>query len=689
MPRAARWQPDGGSPVSQEHAPAPEVTLAVNGSARSVPGEATLLSALREALGLTGAKPGCLEGACGACTVLVNGEPLRSCQVTAASVAGAQVTTVEGLAGGGPPGAAGLHPVQQAFAREGAAQCGYCTPGMVLAAVALLARDRDPPDTRIDAALAGHICRCGAYPRIRRAVRRAAALAGGRSQAGDVTAPGTGRASPDPAGAAEAGRWSPPRPGEAAHRPARPWDLTSPAERDWFGILGDGLVVVIPPPDPSAGWSTAAGAWLHVSPAGQVTAFTGKVDVGQDNTTALRMLVAEEMRVPLPAVLLAMGDTDLCPHDMGTYGSRSMPDAGMALRRAAAAARSLLPVLPGQRRVEVVADGPALTDPRSWRVAGHPQLPSGIAAAVTGARLFASDLALPGVLHGAMLRPPVPGARLRALSLPAHLRAPDAARSGRARLVRAGQFTGVVAADEAAARRAVAELAAGAEWDLPDLPSDSAIAGYLRAHPARGGRRGWGGPFTRLQGSPAAALETAQRRLEATYTTAYIAPAPLETRVAIAAWGEDGRLTVWTGTQTPFPVRAQVAAALGVPEHDVRVIVPPTGGAFGGKHAGGVATEAAILAREAGAPVRVAWSRAEEFTAGTLRPAAVIDVAAGLAADGRLSGWTFRNINSGAAAIATPYAVADQLLEYVPAASPLPQASYRALAATANNFARE
>jgi len=117
--------------------------------------------------------------------------------------------------------------------------------------------------------------------------------------------------------------------------------------------------------------------------------------------------------------------------------------------------------------------------------------------------------------------------------------------------------------------------------------------------------------------------------------------------------------------------------------------VPPTGGGFGGKHGGGVALEAALMAREVGAPVKVSWSRHEEFTAGTLRPAAVIDVASAATAKGTLTSWTFTNINSGAAAIAMPYSVANQRIDYRPAASPLLQASYRALAATANNFARE
>ena len=640
-----------------------QVTLVVNGTPASVTPELTLLSALRDELGLTGAKPGCLAGDCGACTVLVGGAPVRACQRTAESATGLQVTTIEGLAG-----PAGLHPVQLAFAEEGAAQCGYCTPGMVLCTVALLAANPDPRDEAIDAALASQICRCGCYPRIRHAVHRAASASADQAAAAADT-------EPEP--------WQLPLPGAAGQRPDRPWDLTEPADRDWFGLLGDGLAVVLGPPDPEAGWNTSHGAWLHINADGRVTAFTGKVDVGQDNWTALRMLVAEELGVPLSRVRLVQGDTDLCPFDMGTFGSRSMPDAGAALRAVAAHATTVLPVRPGERRIEIVAGEPSLTAAASWRVAGRARQAPGVLAAVTGARRFGSDLSGPGLLHGAVLRPPVPGASLRVLHESAGPGEPGA------RVVSTAELTGVVAPDPVAARRAVDGLAALAEWDLPEAPSDDAIAAFLRGHPSDGAPGRWGGPFRHAEGSAATALESAAVRCEATYTTAYIAPAALETRVAVAEWDAVGRVTVWTGTQTPFPVRAQVAVALGVAESAVRVLVPPTGGAFGGKHAGGIAIEAAVLALEAGRPVKVAWSRSEEFTVGTLRPAAVIDVAAGVTADGTLSGWTFRNVNSGAAGIGTPYVVADQRLEYQPAASPLPQASYRALAATANNFARE
>jgi isoquinoline 1-oxidoreductase len=252
-------------------------------------------------------------------------------------------------------------------------------------------------------------------------------------------------------------------------------------------------------------------------------------------------------------------------------------------------------------------------------------------------------------------------------------------------VVRTPHLVGVVATDQAGAREALSDLQA--EWEVPDAPSDSELERYLRSHLGQA-TDSWSGPSLEMVGDPDAAFESAAVRLSATYTTAYIAHAPLEPRVALALW-DDVRLTVWTGTQTPFAVRAQVAAACDLDEEDVRVIIAPTGGAFGGKHAAGVATEAAILAREVGAPVRVAWTRHEEFTAGTLRPAAVIDVKAGVAGTGELTSWIFTNLNSGPAAIATPYRVSSRRIEHKPAAGPLSQGSYRALAATANNFARE
>ena len=148
------------------------IALQVNGRRHEIeaPPETSLLDALREHARLTGTKRGCDIGVCGACTVLIAGEPRSACRVRLGDVGDAPVTTIEGVAA--PDGA--LHPVQQAFVDAGAIQCGFCTPGMVLAAVALLARTPDPAPEEIRAALAGHLCRCTGYRQIVEAVQLAA-----------------------------------------------------------------------------------------------------------------------------------------------------------------------------------------------------------------------------------------------------------------------------------------------------------------------------------------------------------------------------------------------------------------------------------------------------------------------------------------------------------------------------------
>jgi isoquinoline 1-oxidoreductase len=657
------------------------------------------LFVLRDELGLTGAKPGCGEGECGACTVLLDGEPVRACQVHLSEVSGRTVRTVEGLAAGGL-----LHPVQQAFLEVGAFQCGYCTAGMVMSAVALLEHEPDPDDAQVREALHPNVCRCCTYPRILRAVHRAAELAG--PTAGDDR-PGTG--TPRSSAAAVADE----RPTDE-WRPRLPWDRTPAAERDWFDVLPPGLVAVHEPAPSHDAWTTSAGAWLHLGEDGLVTAFTGKVDVGQDNRTALSVLVADALRVPLSAVRLVMGDTDLCPYDEGTFGSRSMPDAGTLLRRAAVGARATLMQLAAARfgvvPATLVASDGAVRDVAGGRTIAYEDLVRGLRlveminavdddalggeaerlagrsarrvtgpAIVTGVRRYPSDLTVAGMLHGRVLRPPVPGATLRRVDTAAAAALPGVT------VVREDGFVGAVAPNPFLAARALGQIAA--EWDRPAVPSGDGLVAWLREHPIEQ-EEGWGGPFHRVIGDPEAALEIAPMYLAATYTTAYIAHVPLETRVALAAWNEDGRLTVWTGTQVPFGVRAELADELGLPEERVRVITPDTGGGFGGKHAARVAIEAARLARAVGRPVKVRWTRPEEFTEGHLRPAAVIDVRSG--ADGEaITAWEMRNTNSGMFGLVGPYTVPSQRLDFQPADSPLRQGSYRALAATANHFARE
>jgi aerobic-type carbon monoxide dehydrogenase small subunit (CoxS/CutS family) len=151
--------------------------LVVNGVRRPIQSGPTrpLLAVLRDELDLTGAKYGCGEGQCGACTVLLDGVPVRSCLTPAKAAEGKQITTIEGLEQNGR-----LHPVQQAFIDADALQCGYCTAGMIMSSVALLKKSSNPGEPEIKSGLQGNICRCGTYPRIIEAVRMAAKINGGR-----------------------------------------------------------------------------------------------------------------------------------------------------------------------------------------------------------------------------------------------------------------------------------------------------------------------------------------------------------------------------------------------------------------------------------------------------------------------------------------------------------------------------
>ncbi|HXZ20735.1 MAG TPA: molybdopterin cofactor-binding domain-containing protein [Candidatus Acidoferrales bacterium] len=492
------------------------------------------------------------------------------------------------------------------------------------------------------------------------------------------------------------------------------------SRRDFFKLTGSGVAVFLaaqPAGAQESGRGFAAqqlpqeiSAWLHIGEEGGVTVFTGKVEVGQNIRTSLAQSVADELRVPFDSVRLVMGDTARTPWDMGTFGSRTTPTMAPQLRRAANALRDLLIELAAKQwnaaPASLSAADAKVTDPATGRSASYADLARGQSLAatipsedpvtpasqwtvagrplpkvdgrdfVTGRHLYTPDMRPDGVLCGKLLRPPAFGATLTSVDTR------DAQAIPGVTVVHDGDFVGVAAPRLLDAERAIAAL--HAEWKTTPQPSSAEIFDYLKRKVEAPGERN----SRHETGSVDSALAQAAHRVEATYTVSYIAHAPLEPRAALAEW-ENGKLTVWTGTQRPFAVRDELASAFHVPQADVRVIVPDTGSAYGGKHTGEVAVEAARLARAANRPVSLLWTREEEFTWAYFRPAGVIEVKAGVASDGRLQAWEFHNYNSGPSAISTPYAVPSQRIEYHPARSPLRQGSYRGLAATANHFARE
>jgi nicotinate dehydrogenase subunit B len=502
-------------------------------------------------------------------------------------------------------------------------------------------------------------------------------------------------------------------------------DLLTPSRRAFFRIVGSGLVVALVLADaelpeavaqrrgPAGRLPRQIGAWLHIGRDGAVTVYTGKVELGQNIRTSLTQVVAEELHLPVGRIQLVMADTERTPFDMGTFGSMTTPRMASQLRRVAAAAREVLLDLAatrgrvarttltvadghvtgpggrpsftfgeltgGERIVRLIDDQAPTTAAARWTVAGTSVPKVDGRAFVTGTHRYASDIKRPNMLFGKVLRPPSFGARLTSVETRQATALPGV------RVVHEGDFVGVTAATEQEAARALAAL--HAQWrETPDQPSAANLFHYLREHPAAG--RGFGGRGGGEQGNVREGLRTADHRLEATYTISYIAHVPLETRAAVAEWN-DGRLTVWTGTQRPFGVRDELARALAVAADHVHVIVPDTGSGYGGKHTGEAAIEAARLARTAGRPVKVAWTREEEFTWAYFRPAGVIDINAGVSRAGRLTAWECHNYNSGGSALRTPYDVPNQRGVFHSCSSPLRQGSYRALAATANHFARE
>jgi nicotinate dehydrogenase subunit B len=495
--------------------------------------------------------------------------------------------------------------------------------------------------------------------------------------------------------------------------------------RDFFKCLGAGVLILCAAKATRGGQESGGGrrrsgdelpqgisAWLHVGDGGGVTVFTGKVEVGQNIRTSLSQAVAEELHVALDKIQMVMGDTQLTPYDRGTFGSQSTPIMNWQLRRAASAARDvLINLAAAQWQVErtrlVAADG-RITDPATkksleyaalvrgqqltetlpaqdplapataWTVAGQGVPKVDGRDFVTGKHQYPSDQRLPDMFYGKVVRPSAFGATLVSLDTRAAEQIPGVT------VVHDGNFVGVAASSETVARTAAGAI--GAEWKSDPQPSSKELFEYLKKNASP--RDDAGDSELHQTGSVTTALAAADHRLQQTYTVAYIAHAPLEPRAALAQWNGE-QLTVWTGTQRPFGVRSELASAFHIPEDHVRVLMPDMGSGYGGKHTGEAAIEAARLARAAKRPVKITWTREEEFSWAYFRPAGVIEITSGMRSDGTVTAWEFHNYNSGAAGIGTVYEIPNQKIDFHPTESPLRQGSYRGLAATANHFARE
>lgn len=487
--------------------------------------------------------------------------------------------------------------------------------------------------------------------------------------------------------------------------------------RDFLKLCAGGLLVLL---EPSSASSQESGrgsrghelpkevsAWVHIDADGKVTVFTGKVEIGQNIRTSLAQLVAEELRIPATTITMVMGDTDLTPWDAGTFGSRTTPTMGPQLRTMASTARQMLieaaaqrwkvdpstltaengrvtdpknrqsltygEITRGEKLTQSVSGDPPLTPASDWKIAGTALPKVSGRDFVTGKHQYPSDITRPGMMFGKILRPAGFNATLVSLDTNAAEKLPTA------KIVHDGDFVGVVTDDASTAEQALSLI--NAKWNVPPQISSHELFEYLRSNP-EGGQNG------SQSAAVTEAMASADVKLEQHYTVQYIAHAPLEPRAAVAEWNGD-KLTAWTGTQRPFGVRDELAEAFRIPASQVRVIMPDMGSGYGGKHTGESAIEAARLAKAAGKPVKVVWTREEEFTWAYFRPAGWIEIRSGAQRNGTLVAWEHHNYNSGPSGIDTPYNVASKSTQFHPTKAPLRQGSYRGLAATANHFARE
>lgn len=492
--------------------------------------------------------------------------------------------------------------------------------------------------------------------------------------------------------------------------------------RKFFKLFGGGLAVAFVIKDmfslagetlPPATVSTnQVAAWIHIGEDGTVSVYTGKVEVGQNIRTSLSQIVAEELHVPMSSVKMIMGDTDLVPYDAGTYGSRTTPQMGTQLRKAAATARQALieiaaknwnaetktlkakegiiinpqtnkkisygQLTKGQQMLLPISEQVQVRQAADWKVAGKTVDKVDGRTFITGQHQYVSDMKLPGLLYGKILRPPSYEAKLLNVDVTKAQAIPGVI------IVHDGDFIGVAAPDIRTAGRAIQLIEA--KWqEASPQPSTANIFDYLVKNATEGGG---GRNSGTTKGNVEEGLTSADFTHTKTYNINYIAHVPLEPRAALAQW-TDGKLTVWTGTQRPFGVQEDLADTFKLAKEKVRVIMPDTGSGYGGKHSGEAAIEAARLAQKAKKPVKVVWTREEEFTWAYLRPGGVIEVNSGVKKDGTIAAWKFLNYNSGGSGLSTQYKIANQHIAHLPSQSPLKQGSYRGLASTANVFARE
>ena len=451
-------------------------------------------------------------------------------------------------------------------------------------------------------------------------------------------------------------------------------DLFASNRRDFLKRVGGGIVIFVALQEALFGQEEAArprggrpglpsdfNAYLRIGEDGRVTCFTGKIEMGQGIITSLPQMVAEELETPLDTVDITLGDTEQCPWDMGTFGSMSTRMFGPALRAAAAEAKGVLLELAaeqlkvpptqlvakdgvisdsqdaknkvtygqlakGQKIARHLQTKPSLKDPAQFKIAGQSHTRRDGEAKVTGTAHYSADIRVPGMLYAKILRPPAHGATMKSVDT-----APAKAIDG-VQVIQDGDLVAVLHQFPDVAEAALDKIKA--EWDTPAASyDDKTVFDHLEKVAPEPRTVAHGGDLEEGR-------KIAAKTFAAAYLNAYVAHSPMEPHAALCQI-EGDKATVWASTQNPFGARGQIAEAIGFPADKVRVITPFVGGGFGGKTNNQEAVEAARLAKAAGKPVQVMWTREEEFFYDTFRPAAVVKINSGVDAAGKMAFWDY------------------------------------------------
>lgn len=499
------------------------------------------------------------------------------------------------------------------------------------------------------------------------------------------------------------------------------------SRRDFLKRLGGGIIVLWAMPANlvsslaaqermQRSYPTDFNAYLRIGENGRVTCFSGKIEMGQGIITSLAQELAEELEVSLDVIDMVMGDTDLCPWDRGTWGSLTTRFFGPAVRAAGAEAKAVLLELAAEHlnippdRL-IAKDGVVLEQAKPGNRVSYAQLAKGRKIArqlpekaivktagdfkiigkpvtrrdalekVTGKAQYAGDVQFPDLLYARILRPPAHGAKLINVDT-----APAQQIAG-VQIIREGDLVAVLHKYPDVAENALQKV--NAEFDTPpaNVDEQNIFDHLLKVAPE--------GEIVAEGGNLATGQKSAAATFEATYLNSYVAHAPMEPHTAVAKF-EGDKITVWASTQSPFGAKDEIAQALGVPEEKVRVITPQVGGGFGGKSRNLQVVEAARLAKLAGKPVQVAWTRAEEFFYDSFRPAAIVKIKSGLSDSGSIAFWDYHVYYAGDRGAQHFYdiphhrtAVSAASWRGVPGSHPFATGAWRAPANNTNTFARE